>query len=105
MSSSELNAILNQVKQLSPDDQLLLIGEIADDFTRRHQAGEDPQIQEYITRHSELAELLREILPAIQALSPARGPAAAVPKQLHADRARPNGLHPDGDPSQGDARG
>jgi WD40 repeat protein/serine/threonine protein kinase len=49
-----------------------LVGQIADDFTRRYQRGENPSADEYVQRHPELANVLREILPAIVALSPSR---------------------------------
>jgi hypothetical protein len=52
-----------------------LVGRIADEFTRRHQRGENPRLDEYTQRYPELADLLREILPAIQALESARAPA------------------------------
>src|SRR6476620_10627566 len=59
----------------SPDALESLVGRIADAFTRRHHRGEGPRVEEYADRYPELAGLLREILPAIQALGPARGAA------------------------------
>src|SRR5262245_6479208 len=56
----------------SPDALESLVGQIADEFTRRHHRGEAPRLEEYTERYPELAGLLREILPAIEALSPAR---------------------------------
>ncbi|MCI0683335.1 MAG: serine/threonine protein kinase [Gemmataceae bacterium] len=57
----------------SPDAALeSRIGAIADEFTRRHQRGDNPRLDEYTERYPELAELLRDILPAIQALRPAQ---------------------------------
>ena len=71
----------------SPDAALeSLVGQIADEFTRRHHRGEAPRLEEYTERYPELAGLLREILPAIQALSPA--PAETPRTQRHA---RPRG--------------
>src|SRR6266446_10532464 len=52
----------------SPDALESLVGQIADEFTRRHHRGEGPLVEEYTQRHPEVADLLREILPAIQAL-------------------------------------
>src|SRR4051794_1621949 len=79
----------------SPDAALeSLLGQIADEFTRRHRRGERPTVAEYADRHPELADLLAEILPAIRALSPAdtpagrdtpAGPAAAPLPRLPAD--------------------
>src|SRR3954447_14170215 len=57
----------------SPDALESLVGRIADEFTRRHHRGEGPRVEEYADRYPELAGLLRDILPAIQALGSARG--------------------------------
>src|SRR5438477_11772135 len=57
----------------SPDALESLVGQIADEFTRRHHWGEGPRVEEYTDRYPELAGLLREILPTIQALGHARG--------------------------------
>src|SRR5437773_11478847 len=64
----------------SPDALESLVGRIADEFTRRHHRGEGPRVEEYADRYPELAGLLREILPAIQALGSARGGAAETPR-------------------------
>src|SRR5262245_14782318 len=63
----------------SPDVLESLVGQIADEFTRRHHRGEAPRLEEYTERYPELAGLLREILPAIEALSraPAETPRAS----------------------------
>src|SRR5438067_8581520 len=63
----------------SPDALESLVGRIADEFTRRHHRGEGPRVEEYADRYPELAGLLREILPTIQALGSARGGAAETP--------------------------
>jgi len=63
----------------SPDALESLVGQIADEFTRRHHRGEGPRVEEYADRYPQLAALLREILPTIQALGPARGGAAETP--------------------------
>src|SRR5437764_7870405 len=60
-----------------PDALESLVGQIADEFTRRHHRGEGPRVEEYTDRYPELAALLRDILPAIQALGSARGGIAA----------------------------
>jgi WD40 repeat protein/tRNA A-37 threonylcarbamoyl transferase component Bud32 len=67
------------MKSESPDALESLVGEIADEFTRRHHRGEGPRVEEYADRYPELAALLRDILPAIQALGPDRGGAAETP--------------------------
>jgi WD40 repeat protein/tRNA A-37 threonylcarbamoyl transferase component Bud32 len=56
-----------------------LVGRIADEFTRRHHRGEGPRVEEYTARYPELAGLLRDILPTIQALGPAPDGAAETP--------------------------
>src|SRR5438094_56852 len=63
----------------SPDALESLVGQIADEFTRRHHRGEGPRVEEYTDRYPELAGLLREILPTIQALGPALGGAETPP--------------------------
>src|SRR5438067_2588647 len=64
----------------SPDALESLVGRIADEFTRRHHRGEVPRVEEYAGRYPELAGLLREILPTIQALGPAASGGAETPR-------------------------
>ena len=47
-----------------------LLGRIAGEFTDRLQRGEQPDVEEYTGRHPELAEVLRQVLPALQLLKP-----------------------------------
>src|SRR5262249_1632137 len=55
-----------------------LLGQVADEFTRRLNAGEQPAVEEYAGRHPQIAALLREVLPALQMLRlSADGPAAS----------------------------
>src|SRR5436309_13242487 len=63
----------------SPDALESLVGQIADEFTRRHHRGEGPRVEEYTDRYPALAALLQEILPTIQALGPAAGGAGETP--------------------------
>jgi serine/threonine protein kinase len=42
-----------------------LLGQVADEFTQRLNRGERPSVEEYVERHPEIAELLREVLPAL----------------------------------------
>ncbi len=46
-----------------PDDSLL--GELAEEFTRRVREGKVPEIEEYARRHSELAGRIRELFPTL----------------------------------------
>jgi serine/threonine protein kinase/Tfp pilus assembly protein PilF len=57
-----------------------LVGAVADEFTARLQRGETPSVEEYAARHPEIAAVLRQVLPALEALgegaeeSPSPGP-------------------------------
>jgi eukaryotic-like serine/threonine-protein kinase len=51
----------------TPSEERLL-GQIADDFTRRQKNGEQPRIDEYRARHPEIAGLIGEVLPLLVAL-------------------------------------
>jgi len=50
---------------LSGHDPELLIAEIAEDFLRRIEQGENPSVEEYIARYPALAETLRQVLPVL----------------------------------------
>ena len=43
----------------------VLLTRLADEFAARYRAGERPSIQEYVDRHPELADDIRELLPAM----------------------------------------
>lgn len=45
-----------------------LVGQIAGEFTDRIQRGEQPSVEEYARRHPEIADLLRQVLPALQVM-------------------------------------
>src|SRR5262245_9353926 len=45
-----------------------LLAKLADDFLRRHRAGESPTIDEYASKHPELAHRIRDLFPAMLAL-------------------------------------
>src|SRR5262245_26373197 len=57
----------------------LLVGQVADEFLRRQEAGERPDVEEYAARHPEAADLIRKVLTSLQALdaSLARGEIAS----------------------------
>jgi serine/threonine protein kinase len=42
-----------------------LVGQVADEFTQRLNRGERASVEEYVEKHPEIAELLREVLPAL----------------------------------------
>src|SRR5688500_8068120 len=61
-----------------------LLGRIADEFAERWRRGEAPDADEYARLHPEIADLLREILPALrafEALPPSVRRAATPPWQ------------------------
>jgi eukaryotic-like serine/threonine-protein kinase len=43
----------------------ILLTRLADDFAARYRAGQRPSLQEYIDRYPELADDIRELLPAM----------------------------------------
>src|SRR5271166_880419 len=43
----------------------VLLTRLADEFAARYRAGERPPLQEYIDRHPELADDIRELFPAM----------------------------------------
>src|ERR1700675_1921568 len=43
----------------------VLLTRLADEFAARYRAGERPSLQEYIDRHPELADDIRELFPAM----------------------------------------
>ena len=47
-----------------------LVGRIADEFTEQLNRGEQPDIEDYAQRYPDIADLLRQALPALQALKP-----------------------------------
>ena len=56
-------------------DELLL--ELADDYLRHYRAGEQPTVDEYASKHPELADRIRELFPAMIAMEQP-GPGATV---------------------------
>jgi eukaryotic-like serine/threonine-protein kinase len=50
-----------------------LLAKLADDFLRRHRAGERPSMDEYATRHPELADRIRALFPAMMAIEQPAG--------------------------------
>ena len=45
-----------------------LLAALADDFLRRHRAGERPSAEEYASKHPELAGRIRALFPAMAAM-------------------------------------
>ena len=46
-------------------DNYVLLTQLADEFAARYRAGERPSLQEYIDRHPELVEDIRDLFPAM----------------------------------------
>ncbi|HZU35654.1 MAG TPA: hypothetical protein VFA18_07095, partial [Gemmataceae bacterium] len=51
----------------------VLLGQVADEFTERLKRGEHPAIEDYAERHPEIAELLRQVLPALMVMRSSAG--------------------------------
>ena len=66
-------------------DRDLLLNQLADEFAERYRRGERPSLGEYLDRYPELADDLRELLPALVEMEQAKEdqqdaePAPAVP--------------------------
>jgi serine/threonine-protein kinase len=58
-----------------------LVGQVADEFTERLNRGEHPDIEHYAERYPEIAHILRQALPALQAVG------ALAPGSLPSDEA------------------
>jgi hypothetical protein len=58
---------------VAPPDSAMeaLLGQVADEFTERLNRGEQPDIEDYARRYPEIADLLRQVLAALQAMGPA----------------------------------
>jgi eukaryotic-like serine/threonine-protein kinase len=59
---------IENVNIASPDDDAAetLVAAVADEFTDRLERGEKPSVDEYVSRYPGLADVFREVLPAIQ---------------------------------------
>jgi tetratricopeptide (TPR) repeat protein len=51
-----------------------LLGQVADEFTDRINRGERPEVEDYARRYPEMAEVLRQVLPALQVMGPGSAP-------------------------------
>src|SRR5215470_3342267 len=60
-----------------------LLDELAEEFAARYRRGERPSLQEYIDRHPDLAEAIREFFPSVVQLemvdADCRAPVAPAP--------------------------
>jgi WD40 repeat protein/serine/threonine protein kinase/tetratricopeptide (TPR) repeat protein len=65
--------------RVAPTDSALegLLGQVAGEFTERLNRGEQPDVEEYARRHPEIAEVLRQVLPALYAMGPGQPEASS----------------------------
>jgi serine/threonine protein kinase len=59
---------MNDLPESPPVVDESLVGRIADEFTERLNRGENPDVEKYSQRYPELADVLRQALPALQAI-------------------------------------
>jgi tetratricopeptide (TPR) repeat protein len=64
---------MNDSLRASYESAAEILGQIADEFTRRLQAGEAPEVTDCVDRHPELKDVLPHILAALEAMQSARG--------------------------------
>jgi serine/threonine protein kinase/WD40 repeat protein len=57
----------------------ILLDQLAEEFAARWRRGERPSVQEYLERHPELADDLRQLLPALAEAEQVKQPEAAPP--------------------------
>ena len=51
----------------------MLMAEVAEDFLRRIEQGEDPGVAEYAERYPAIAEVLHQVLPVLMMVGSSRG--------------------------------
>ena len=57
-----------------------LVGQVADQFIERLERGEQPDIEDFARSHPEIADVLRQVLSALQHMrAPAAGSSADAP--------------------------
>lgn len=61
-------------------DQLL--AELSEDFVRRHRAGERPPVEEYTSKHPQLADRILKLFPVMLAMEQPEGDATLDPSQF-----------------------
>ena len=63
-----------------------LMGQIVDEFLERRARGDEPDVEEYARRHPELADVRRQMLPALQLMRSCGDPGArADASEIHAE--------------------
>ncbi len=59
-----------------------LLGEIAEEYTQQLERGEQPDVEQYASRHPDLAGVIREVLPVLELMRPAVAARAAVASEI-----------------------
>src|SRR6266581_2511753 len=59
-------------------ERFVLLNHLADEFAARYRRGERPALQEYIDRHPELADDIREFFPAMAEMEQVKADRQAV---------------------------
>jgi serine/threonine protein kinase len=60
--------IMSDASPRESDSLDSLVGQVADEFLRRQEAGERPDVEEYVAHHPQAADLLRKVLASLQVL-------------------------------------
>src|SRR5437870_1993979 len=61
-------------------ERFVLLNHLADEFAARYRRGERPSLQEYIDRHPELADDIREFFPAVVEMEQVKEDCRATPE-------------------------
>src|SRR5713226_4496930 len=61
-------------------ERFVLLNHLADEFAERYRKGERPALQEYIDRHPELADDIREFFPAMAEMEQVKEDRRHVPE-------------------------
>ncbi|MCI0456436.1 MAG: hypothetical protein L0Z62_05590, partial [Gemmataceae bacterium] len=60
-------------------ERLVLLNHLADEFAARYRKGERPSLQEYVDRHPDLADDIREFFPALMEVEQVKEERAEAP--------------------------
>src|SRR6516164_9038268 len=60
-------------------ERFVLLNRLAEEFTERYRRGEHPSLQDYVDRHPELADAIREFFPAMVEVEQAKRAAQESP--------------------------
>ena len=81
------------------DDELsLLVAQAAEEFTSEIEAGENPSIDDYVSKYPQIAAVLRDVLPALNSLNADRLPTLTATESIHAPTHETNSWSPAASP-------